>query len=102
MSNEIVKEQVCLKSQYTGAEIWINKEKLSEIIKAIEKGEKLIEVCGNYINPQNLEILTAEQMEEITRRKNGQWKCKKSVWHDKGQKCECWMKNRSLAELSQG
>jgi hypothetical protein len=44
-------------------------------------------------------------MEDYTRRKNGQWKCKYGNWHDKGEKCNCEFYNltdEEKARLSRG
>jgi len=101
MEKEITKKQSCVKTQ-SGAEIWIDEDKVKELLTEINKGSNLILLKDNWINPRGIEILTAQEMENITRRKNGQWFCKHGCWHEKGAKCECWMKNRSLAELAQG
>ena len=34
-------------------------------------------------------VYLPEDMQDLTRRKNGQWKCKENYWHDKGIKCDC-------------
>jgi len=35
-------------------------------------------------------VFTPEKMDEYTRRKNQQWKCRRfGNWHDRGEKCEC-------------
>jgi hypothetical protein len=45
---------------------------------------------GQFINTfEILGIFTADAMEEQHHRKNGQWKCMKNNWHEKGQGCGC-------------
>jgi hypothetical protein len=34
-------------------------------------------------------VFTAAEMEDLTRRKNGQWKCKWETWHELRQDCDC-------------
>jgi len=99
MSQELTKEQVCIITQ-NRAEIWMDKDKLPMILAAIRNETGLIEINGNYINPKHIEILTAQEMENITRRKNGQWQCKWGKWHEQRQRCLCRFDHLTGEELA--
>ena len=90
MSKEISKELVCLITM-NKSEIWIEKDKLPSIMSLIlENSNNFIEINGGFVRAsQIVEVKTVEQMEEVTRRKNGEWKCKYGTWHKKFEECNC-------------
>jgi hypothetical protein len=100
MNKELANEQVCIITS-NRAEIWIDKSRLGDLLRKIDGGSNLIEIDGNYINPKNIEILTAQEMDDIIRRKNGQWQCKYSKWHERAKKCECRIDNLTGENLAQ-
>lgn len=87
--NEISKELMCILIM-GGPQIWIEKEKLQQLKQLIE-AKKTFEFEGELINPSNIAgVFSAKTMEEVTRRKNGQWKDTNGVWRNKGdQVCKC-------------
>jgi hypothetical protein len=90
MSKEITKQQVCVLIR-SGLELWIDADRTEDLEKAIsDQSRRFVKISGQLINPfEILGIFTPDAMEDRQRRKNGQWKCLKATWHDKGQVCEC-------------
>jgi hypothetical protein len=75
-----------------GMEIWVEVERAEKLCDALKQGNapKFISLDGQLINTFEVKgVFTAQAMEELHRRKNGQWKCSKGIWHDKGKGCEC-------------
>lgn len=75
-----------------GLEIWIEAEKADRLYDTIKNPQspKYIKIDEQVINTfEIIGIMTPDAMEERQRRKNGQWKCMKGNWHDKGNVCEC-------------
>lgn len=99
MTTEVSKNLMCICIR-GGIEIWVEKEKIDQIIKLWEE-RKIFTIEGNVINPADISgIFDPLVMEERTRRKNGQWKgedgdwhnrgdweCKYGAWHEQYQKC---------------
>lgn len=75
-----------------GIEIWVEGEKtkkLQDILGTIQSST-FIHFEEQTINTADIVgIFSPSTMDEHLRRKNGQWKCQKGEWHDKGQKCTC-------------
>ena len=89
MTQEITKELMCIKVR-EGMEVWVEKEKIENLIAMLinHRTGKFIKVEGELINTVDVVgIFTAETMEDITRRKNCQWKCLYNFWHSKGEEC---------------
>jgi len=91
-----------------GIEIWKEEERLNDLIKKLSFNQKVgfIKIDGELINSADIiGIFSGQTMEDYTRRKNGQWKCKYGNWHDKGEKCNCEFYNltdEEKARLSRG
>lgn len=89
MTPDIIRKCVLVRG---GLEIWIDASKADNLYEAIKSPQapKYIKVEGQVINTfEIIGIMTADAMEEKQRRKNGQWKCLKGTWHEKGNVCEC-------------
>lgn len=88
--NELSKELMCVQIR-SGVEIWVEKDRAANLMKLLTTADtKFIEFDGQIFNRADIVgVFTATTMEELTRRKNGQWKCAKGAWHDKRQDCEC-------------
>lgn len=88
--NELANPQVCILT-YTDIEIWIDEAESQSIRQAASAPDaKFIEVRGQFIAISAIAgIHTPTFMEEKTRRKNGQWKCKQNQWHEKNKPCDC-------------
>jgi len=68
-------------------EIWAEEDKIKNLQKILTMGKesRFIEIDGEVINTADISgIFSAKTMEDITRRKNGQWKGKDGKWFDKG------------------
>lgn len=91
MTTEITKNLYCVQMR-SGVEIWIEEEKtksLSNILFSLNES-KFIEFEDEIINTADISgIYKAKTMQDFTRRKNGQWKCDQSKWHDRNTRCEC-------------
>jgi hypothetical protein len=91
VSSELTNQQKCLCVR-NGVEIWLDADKAEKINKAIagSQGRSMIDIEGRTINLADLVgMFLPEDMEGMTRRKNGQWKCRVGKWHDRGEKCFC-------------
>jgi hypothetical protein len=89
MNQEITKPQKCIVMR-NGAEIWINEDKVNQIEEILGnlKESKFIFLDGRTFNTADItNILLPEDMTDITRRKNGMWKCKYGHWHEKFEQC---------------
>lgn len=97
MSNELSKELVCILMR-SGVQIWAEKDRVEPLRKALNdyaNCPQFINYDGEDLNKADISgIYSVKIMDELTRRKNGQWQCKEGYWHDRGEKCEdCWVKN---------
>lgn len=85
---ELSKELVCLLMRQ-GVEVWMEKERannLKALLVSI-KESKFIDYDGRLINSADISgIFTAQDMEDYTRRKNGQWKTSGGIWKDRFEK----------------
>ena len=94
MTNEIAKKEMCLLIR-SGVEIWVEEEKAIKIGKDLESSmAKFLIVDGNYVNTSDIVgIFTPKNMDELKRRKQGQWKCKHNNWQPKDiSQCSCGQK----------
>jgi hypothetical protein len=81
----------------SGVELWLEEEFLAGLENALlnSKESKFLEIGEEVINTADIVgVFNAKTMEELTRRKNGQWKCEFSTWHNRGENCFCWEKER--------
>lgn len=95
MTEELSKELVCLLLR-NGIQFWLEKDRATNLeSKLSDKTKPFFDLDGNIVNKSDVTgIFAATVIEEMTRRKNGQWFCKEGYWHDRGEKCEdCWSKN---------
>lgn len=91
MSNQLSKIQFCVVMR-NGIELWIDEDKAKNLQRALRElnASKFIDFGIHSINTADIVgLFTAEDLDAHTRRKNGQWRCDKGVWHDKTTKCEC-------------
>lgn len=98
MSNEITKDLRCVLIR-GNIEIWLEHERceyLEQILKALGGKQTFIKVDDQLVNTFEIAgIFTPNQMQDRSRRMNGQWKCEDNRWHNRYEKCECWLSNRS-------
>lgn len=94
MSTELSKNLVCI-CMRGGIEIWVEQDR-SENMVAMLTGQnppQFMKYENRLINRADVVgIFTASDMEEHTRRKNGEWRCGKGEWHERGIKCACLSK----------
>lgn len=88
--NELSKNLRCVLVR-SGIEIWIEESQLNPVMNAVENQKaRFIEIKGELVNISDIVgVFTPNSMEDRTRRKNGQWRCKKNQWHEKGKQCDC-------------
>lgn len=88
---QLTKNLYCI-AMRNGVEIWLEEDriqKLQQTLSTIEKN-KFVLIDNETINTADLiGIFKANTMEDVRKRKNGQWKCKGLNWHDRGERCEC-------------
>lgn len=97
--NELSKGLLCIYIR-NGIEIWVEEDRVKLLTQNLftPNPPQFFEYQGRPINRADLVgVFTAKEMEELTRRKNGQWKCLKSNWHEKRQECECRNREPEIA-----
>ena len=88
MNKELSKNLMCIK--IGEIEIWAEVEKIKHIISILsdKNAPQFIQVEDEIINRSYITgIFKAKTMEDLTRRKNGYWKCKWNYWHAKNEQC---------------
>lgn len=90
MTNEITKQlmAVCMRN---GVVVWVEKERITSFMDSLSGDKhKFVEIDGQYVNTADVVgVFEANTMEELTRRKNGEWNCKGGEWHARNERCEC-------------
>lgn len=89
--NEISKALVCVCLR-NGVEIWVEQDRAENLIGLLTapNAPQFIKYEGRLLNRADLVgVFSASDMEEHTRRKNGQWKCPQNSWHQKKEDCAC-------------
>ena len=91
-SMEITTKTKCLLTR-EGIEIWITPEQSEKIFQLIQlaKDNKLIDIEGETISVNSITgIYSAEKIELLRRKKEGQWQCEYCKrWHKRGEECGC-------------
>jgi len=74
-----------------GIEVWLSKEGAEEFEQQLHAGAKgFVPLKGRTVNTVDiLGVFFPNDMEDLTRRKNREWKCKHGTWHNTGEKCVC-------------
>lgn len=89
--NELTKELMCVQLR-SGILLWLEQERCVSFMMALENPNcpKFVRIDDQMINTADISgIFNAKSMEDMTRRKNGQWQCKKGEWHDRSTTCDC-------------
>jgi hypothetical protein len=86
MTNDIAKEQMCILMR-NGIEMWIDKDKAEGFGQDWVSGLKAsVKIDGRYLNSVDIiGIFLPEDLDKLTRKKQGQWQDKKGEWHDKNE-----------------
>ena len=84
--SDLVKELMCI-CMRNGVEIW----KEADRLKGIDfEGVKFLEIDGEMLNTADIVgVFKAQNVEDMRRRKNGEWKCDWDRWHQRGGRCGC-------------
>jgi hypothetical protein len=77
-----------------GIEIWLERKRAEGFIALLkaQNAPQFIEIAGtgNLVNRADITgIFTPQAMDDMKRRKNGEWQCKKGTWHERNQGCDC-------------
>lgn len=91
MTNEIAKKQMCVLMR-SGIEIWIDKDKADKLRKILinSKRNLFIDFEERSFNTADITgVFIPQDLVDLKRRKNGQYKCSFGTWHDKGEFCGC-------------
>ena len=89
--NEIVTKLYCVQVR-SGVEIWLDEARAIKLQDALQEitSHKFIRYETQTINTADIVgVFEATSMEELTRRKNGQWKCSTGTWHERKTECMC-------------
>ena len=88
MTNKITVPQKCILMR-NGVEIWLDSEKAERFGNDWTAGLKaVVKIEGRFLNTVDITgIYSPEDLENLTRRKNGEWQCKKGYWHAKFENC---------------
>ena len=88
---EITKKQECIFIR-NGIEIWVDEDKAVQIKTDLLQGiaNNFIKAGNRIINVKEIVgIFNPDDLEDLKRRKNGQWKCDYGEWHNRGENCGC-------------
>ena len=88
MTNELSKKQLCLYIR-NGIEIWLDEDKAQDYMKyLLDEPSKFNRIEGRIINTADVVgLFSPEDLDDLKRRKMGQWKCDKGYWHSKNEDC---------------
>lgn len=92
--NALSKNLVCIVIR-NGISLWVEQDRAENMISLLtgNNAPQFVKYENRLINRADVVgIFTAADMEEHTRRKNGEWKCPSGEWHPKATKCECQFK----------
>ena len=88
---ELSKNLVCILMR-SGVEIWVEADRAESLKKQIEgaSSSMFVRYEEQFINTADISgIYTANVMGDLTRKKNGEYKCSFNKWHSRQTKCEC-------------
>lgn len=80
---------ICLRNSL---EIYIDAEIAETLMDDLHSGriKGFIKIAGRMLNVVDISaVVPPEDMIDLSKRRNGQWRCDKGVWHDRGTKCDC-------------
>lgn len=75
-----------------GIKIFIDAEKGQAFSEDLVSGEikGFVRIEGRTLNAVDITgIVFPEDIEDLTRRKNGEWQCQQGKWHERGRQCDC-------------
>lgn len=89
--NELTKNLVCVVMR-NGIEVWLESERADQLVQLLTSVNvpQFIKYEDRLLNKADITgVFTAKDMEEMKRRKNGEWLCHGANWHQKGEHCAC-------------
>lgn len=75
-----------------GVMLWVEESKAITLQGVLDNltSHMFIRFNGRSINTAELNgVYEASDIEDMTRRKNGQWQCPSGSWHERNEKCGC-------------
>jgi len=109
-STSIAKKQKCLLMR-NDIEIWIDEDRAGEIENVlIDNPRAIVKFEGRLLNSVDIVgIFLPADLDDLKRRKQGQWKCKHGNWQAKedstcscGQRHENWTGGRPFKKITYG
>lgn len=89
---ELAVDLMCVKMR-SGVTFWVERARAERLMQLLESEVKtrFVRFEDEMLNVADVEgVYSAATMEDLERRKNGEWKCRiAGRWHDRFQKCEC-------------
>lgn len=88
---QVTKSLYCI-AMRNGVELWIEQDRARRLQEVLERltQHMFVNFEDRTVNTADIVgVFGASDMEEHTRRKNGEWKCGVGEWHTKGQDCQC-------------
>ena len=89
--NTLSKKLCCILMR-SGVQIWVEQERAEslQVVLQATQNHKFVRFEGETFNTADLEgVYSAQTMENLTRRKNGEWQCHEGIWHIRSEKCKC-------------
>ena len=92
-STSITKKQKCLFMR-NEIEIWVDEDRAKELEGILTANPRaIVRFEGRVLNTVDIVgVFLPEDLEDLKRRKLGQWKCKHNRWHNKDEDCNCGQK----------
>jgi hypothetical protein len=87
MNTELAKKLMCIKMR-DGVELWLEDDRIQNLKSVLKQltGAKFIEIGEQLINSADITgIYEPSTIEDMTRKKQGQWQDKRGEWHDKNE-----------------
>ena len=99
--NDLTKQLMCVVMR-NGVELWLEDDRAVKLKLLLVEGKtQFIEYDGELLNRADIVgVFKAPTMEELIRRKNGQWKCKYNIWHEKHTECACYYDQQPQSEYN--
>lgn len=91
MTNNLTNPEKCILLR-SGVEIWLSKVKADTLVADLCRANpsKMIYIENQLVNTTEIiGVFDPIYMEEMRKRRRGQWKCKYGEWHNRFEDCEC-------------
>ena len=91
MEQSLTNPEMCILLR-NDVQIWLGKQQAESVQKLLSSIERstFIHLGERTINSADIiGVLPPQDIEDVKRRKNGEFKCKYGFWHHRGDKCDC-------------